>query len=96
MAFKLANGYPARPGNNRRRPVEVLREVLPSSGASADTLGLATPSRVSAQFRGMSGLAGARVAPLPVRTNPDGSYGFAAQDVRACLHQNFEASGPLL
>jgi hypothetical protein len=96
MAFKLANGYPARPGNNRRRPVEVLREVLPLSGASADTLGLAAPSRVSAQFRGMSGLAGARVAPLPVRTNPDGSYGFSAQDVRACLHQNFEASGPLL
>ncbi len=38
MAFKLANAYPARPGNDRRRPVEVLGETLPSASQSVETL----------------------------------------------------------
>ena len=38
----------------------------------------------------------ASLAPLPVRTNLDGSHGFAVRDVRMALEQNFEPAGPLI
>ena len=96
MAFKLANAYPARPGNDRRRPIEVLGDALPTEGQSVTTLWGGAAAGVSAPSRGTIGSGSARVAPVPVRTNAHGSYGLAARDLATCLEQNFEAAGPLI
>ena len=96
MAFKLANAYPARPGNDRRRPVEVLGEDLPAAGQSVETLWGRAPLGVSALPGGTIGIGSARLAPLPVRTNLDGSYGFAAQDIATSIEQSLEPAGPLV
>ena len=96
MAFKLANAYPARPGNNRRRPIEVLGNVLPVEGQSASALLGGGAAGVSTPSSGPIGVGQARIGPLPVRINLDGSCGLAAQDVRISLEQNFEPAGPLV
>jgi len=96
MAFKLANAYPAQPGNNRRRPIEVLGDSLPTDGQSVSTLWGGGASGVSTPSGGTTGIGQARIGPLPVRTNLDGSYGFAVRDVRTALEQNFEPAGPLV
>ena len=96
MAFKLANAYPARPGNNRRRPIEVLGDALPTEGQSVSTLWGGTASGVSTASGGPMGIGRARMGPLPVRIDLDGSYGFAARDVALALEQNFEPAGPLV
>ena len=96
MAFKLANAYPARPGNDRRRPVEVLGEALPAAGQSVETLWGGAPLGVSALPGGTIGIGSARLAPLPVRTNLDGSYGFAARDIATSIEQSLEPAGPLV
>jgi len=96
MAFKLANAYPARPGNNRRRPIEVLGDAFPTEGQSVSTLWGGTASGVSTASGEPMGIGRARMGPLPVRIDLDGSYGFAARDVALALEQNFEAAGPLV
>ena len=96
MAFKLANAYPARPGNDRRRPIEVLGETLPSDGQSVATLLGGAPLGVSALAGGTIGIGSARLATFPLQTNRDGSYGYAARDIARSIEQNFESAGPLV
>ena len=96
MAFKLANAYPARRGDNRRQPVDVLGESLPLDGQSVSTLwgGSAAAGVSAASSTTVGGVSRAlRAAPLPIRTNLDGSYEFAARDIATSLEQNFEAAG---
>ncbi len=103
MAFTLANAYPARRGANRRQPIDVLGETLPLDGQSVSALwggsaaaGVSGASNVpSAASNGTMGIrsTSVRAAPLPVRTNLDGSYEFGARDMATALDQNFEAAG---
>jgi hypothetical protein len=96
VAFTLANAYPARRGNERRQPIEILGEALPPDGPSFSTLGsgaaAAGVSAVSSRTANIMSR-GARAAPLPIRTNLDGSYELTARDIATSLEHNFEAAG---
>jgi len=96
MAFKLANAYPARSGDDRRQPIDVLGESLPLNGQAVSALwgGTAAAGVSAASSSAMGGVSRVlRAAPLPIRTNLDGSYEFAARDMTTSLEQNFEAAG---